>query len=64
MAKGRKEEDAIKSFYLLLYTLKDEVLPSKAQCVSCAVDTYRLAYIATHYPVVAKRVFPDVTFWF
>ena len=63
MAKGRKEEDAIKSFYLLLYTLKDEVLPSKAQCVSCAVDTYRLAYIATNYPEVAKKVFPDVSFF-
>ena len=58
IAKGRKEEDAIKSFYILSYTLKNAVLPSKAQCVSCAVDTYRLAYIAAHYSEVAKKVFP------
>ena len=60
MGNGVAWKEALERLYTLegnYRQFNDGHLPSKAQCISCAIDSYRLAYIATYHPDVASKVF-------
>ena len=56
--KGIEQQYAKKTFYIIKYIIKyKKILPLKAECILCAIETYQLAYIAAYYPEVADEVF-------
>ena len=56
--KGIEQQYAEKTFYIIKYIIKyKKLLPLKAECIPCAIETYQLAYIAAYYPEVADEVF-------
>lgn len=56
--KGIVQQYAEKTFYIIKYIIKyKKLLPLKAECIPCAIETYQLAYIAAYYPEVADEVF-------